>query len=595
MASVFAAARRSQLPTRRDWSGVWQGAAVLLPLLLLAGLGWRGIQTSREDALRDARRGSMRSLPLAMSRLGPWWDAVRAGPDLRLYPDPPVPAPPNEGQAIYARAATLAETDPAQAAVELNRLDKDFPDAPAASGVPLRPLAALLRLRLERGPGDALLARADDVMGDALSAHPSILTPALLAAVDTVLHTRGFGSTPTLMYETRWQTDEQARAVWHRHAAEIAMTTASSLWLTDVSGDPWWVLLRDNHGRPGHRFLARADLSARTATGLLPWLQSLCPDYAAPAFLLDGVPLVNASGETLASQDLEDGLSVRIVLTRPALLYARQRQQTLWLAALLASALAASPAGFWAMRRALTRERQLGELKSNFVASVSHELRAPIASVRLMAENLEAGAVPAESRRREYHALIAEECRRLSALIDNVLDFARIEQNRRTYDFVETDVPALVADAVQLMRPRATQRRQEVQVDAQPVDPPPCCDGLAVRQALINLLDNAVKFSPVETTIRVRVGNRNAHTWYIAVRDEGPGIPPAEHAAIFDRFHRLGNELRRETQGAGIGLSIVRHIAQAHGGSIEVESQSGAGATFTLDLPLLPPGIADTH
>jgi signal transduction histidine kinase len=105
---------------------------------------------------------------------------------------------------------------------------------------------------------------------------------------------------------------------------------------------------------------------------------------------------------------------------------------------------------------------------------------------------------------------------------------------------------------------------------------------------LINLLDNAIKFSPEEAAIAVRLRSAGNGTWGLSVKDSGPGIPPAEHRRIFERFYRLGSELCRETQGAGIGLSIVQHIAEGHGGRVEVESDLGHGATFTLVLPFLP-------
>ena len=110
-------------------------------------------------------------------------------------------------------------------------------------------------------------------------------------------------------------------------------------------------------------------------------------------------------------------------------------------------------------------------------------------------------------------------------------------------------------------------------------------DPAAIQQAVVNLLDNAIKFSPPQSTVTVTLTS-DAAAWSLAVRDEGPGIPPAEHERIFERFYRLGNELRRETQGTGIGLSIVKHIIQAHGGRIEVTNATGQGSTFRLSIPI---------
>jgi two-component system phosphate regulon sensor histidine kinase PhoR len=266
------------------------------------------------------------------------------------------------------------------------------------------------------------------------------------------------------------------------------------------------------------------------------------------------------------------------------MLFSAQRIQTLWLAGLLGCAVVAEVGALWSMRQAWRREVQLGQLKDDFVASVSHELRAPLASMRLMAENLESGAVAEPARMRQYHGLLAQESRRLATLVDNVLDFARIEQNRRVYHFVETDLAALVRDAVEIARPQAAARRQEIALELAAMEPP-VCDGIAVRQALLNLLDNASKFSGEGTKITVTARPREADAWEISVADEGPGIPAEEHEHIFERFYRLGDELRRGTQGSGIGLSIVQHIVAGHGGTIEVESRPGAGARFTLVFP----------
>jgi len=563
-------------PDRDSASAWWQALAILAPLLLLAVLGLRGLQASQQDALEEARRQAGRALDQALPSLLPHWALESSNaPDLILYPCPPIPAPPNRAQALYAEALNSSGTSPAKAASDLATLETQYPDALSSSGIPLLPLAELLRLRLESDPAK-LQARAADLVSAAVRTHPSMLTPNLLAAGASLLQARGAESSDLTPWQ--WREDEAARAAWRLHKEEID-GARQPLWVTD-GNESWWV----EPGKQGRKFISRNELLA-FATAMAERLKPLLPDYAAAGLYLDGIPLLDPGGETLASRDA-DGLAWRIALVSPSSLYARQRQETFWLAALLASALAAALAGFWAMRKALSRERQLGQLKSDFVSSVSHELRAPVASMRLMAENLETGAVTAESRRAEYHHLIAEECRRLSALIDNVLDFARIEQNRKTYDFAETDVAVLVRDAVQFMQPRAAERRQEVVCELQPIDPPPVCDGLALRQALINLLDNAMKFSPDGTAIRVLLGPVDARRWKIAVRDEGPGIPAAEHEKIFARFYRLGSELRRETQGAGIGLSIVRHIAEAHGGTVSVASRPGAGAEFTLILPM---------
>jgi signal transduction histidine kinase len=252
----------------------------------------------------------------------------------------------------------------------------------------------------------------------------------------------------------------------------------------------------------------------------------------------------------------------------------------------------------------------LSEMKSNFVSSVSHELRAPVASVRLLTESLARGKITEPARQQEYFRFILQECRRLSGLVENVLDFARIEQRRKQYEFEPTDLVALVTATVKLMEPNAAEKQVSLTLemsDTAALPPQPSMDGRAIQQALVNLIDNAIKHSPPGETVVVSLAGG---TWtgslaegranlqdamehglnpkrclLLSVSDHGPGIPPEEQGRIFERFYRRGSELRRETQGVGIGLSIVKHVAEAHGGQVRVLSAVGRGACFTIELP----------
>jgi signal transduction histidine kinase len=229
-------------------------------------------------------------------------------------------------------------------------------------------------------------------------------------------------------------------------------------------------------------------------------------------------------------------------------------------------------------------------MKTNFVSSVSHELRAPIASVRLMAENLEGDKIPEPERQKEYFRFIGQECRRLSSLIENVLDFSRIEQGRKQYEFEPTDLVALTQTTVQLMEPYTAEKGVLLELNPAPDRSPATkfeleVDGRAIQQALVNLIDNAIKHSAKGQTVTLNIGHDDQSGFNLSVCDHGPGIPTAEREKIFERFYRLGSELRRETQGIGIGLSIVKHIVAAHGGRVMVESEFGQGSRFTIILP----------
>ena len=297
-------------------------------------------------------------------------------------------------------------------------------------------------------------------------------------------------------------------------------------------------------------------------------------------------------------------LVVRIHLTKPDQLYARQRMRRDYFALLVGGSMAIAIAGLVATRRAFNRQLALNEMKSNFVSSVSHELRAPIASVRLMAEGLERGNVSVPEKQHEYFRFIVQECRRLTSLIENVLDFSRIEQGRKQYDFDPADLTALAGETVRLMQPAAAERG--VILTFLSPDPPLstfhsqlAVDSRAIQQALINLIDNALKHSPGGQTVTVglEVGAADDSSGIghpgsgilLFVQDHGDGIPPEDHEKIFERFYRRGSELRRETQGVGIGLSIVKHVVEAHGGRVLVRSAVGQGSRFTIELPVKTP------
>lgn len=293
---------------------------------------------------------------------------------------------------------------------------------------------------------------------------------------------------------------------------------------------------------------------------------------------------------------------VQLYVTDTALLFASYRRQAWILTGLVGASAFAALVGVAASWLAFRRQLRLSELKSNFVSSVSHELRAPIASVRLMAESLERGKVPEAPKQQEYFRFIVQECRRLSDLIENVLDFSRIEQGRKQYNLEPTDLLALTRQTVKVMETYASECGVKLVLhlptpQSWAPDFQPSADGKALQQALVNLIDNALKHSPKGETVTVGLETHSPqskdrhdalpiHLW---VEDRGEGIPMKEQERIFERFYRSGSELRRRTQGVGIGLSIVKHIVEAHGGRVAVRSAPGQGSRFTIELP--PPPI----
>lgn len=248
-------------------------------------------------------------------------------------------------------------------------------------------------------------------------------------------------------------------------------------------------------------------------------------------------------------------------------------------------------AGLLLVYNNVRREMHLSRLKSDFVANVSHELKTPLALIRLFAETLELGRVSGEGRKRQYYQVINKESQRLAQLINNILDFSRIEAGRREYRFAGTEVGRIVHDVVEAYRFQIEQQGFALEVRVADDLPEIELDKEAVGQALLNLVNNAVKYSRDEKWIRIETlcsGERVL----ISVADRGIGIAKSEHLKIFEKFYRAEDSLVHETKGSGLGLSLVKHIMEAHGGAVYVDSAPGKGSTFTLALPLRRPAGA---
>ena len=235
--------------------------------------------------------------------------------------------------------------------------------------------------------------------------------------------------------------------------------------------------------------------------------------------------------------------------------------------------------------RLMRRETEMARLKSDFVANVSHDLKTPLSVIRMFGETLELGRVPDEERRREYYRVITRESERLTRLIDNVLDFSRIEGGRRRYERMPTAVEPLVRDTLDAFAYPLEQQGFTVEVSLAPDLPDVPMDADAIGQALSNLVDNAVKYSGAARSI-VLDARREGDRLALSVADHGIGIPPAEHARIFEKFYRVGQSETQSRRGSGVGLALVRHIVEAHGGAVTVQSAPGQGSRFTLWLPL---------
>jgi signal transduction histidine kinase len=244
--------------------------------------------------------------------------------------------------------------------------------------------------------------------------------------------------------------------------------------------------------------------------------------------------------------------------------------------------------GIWLTYRNISREMNLARLKSDFVANVSHELRTPLALIRLYAETLELGRLSSKEKYQEYFRIIREESERLTALINNILDFSRIDAGRKEYEFQETNLAELVHSTLDSYRFQIQQNGFGFEENISPDIPPVRVDREAIARSLLNLVNNALKYSKDQKYIGVSLYRVNGSV-NLEVQDRGIGIAPNEHEKIFEKFYRCGDPLVHNVKGSGLGLSLVRHIARAHGGDVLVESVPDKGSKFTIALPLVPP------
>ncbi len=235
--------------------------------------------------------------------------------------------------------------------------------------------------------------------------------------------------------------------------------------------------------------------------------------------------------------------------------------------------------------RSVNREMELARLKSDFVSNVSHELKTPLALIRMFAETLELGRVRSTDKAQEYYTVMRRESERLTGLINNLLDFSRIEAGAKQYKFEPTSLPDLVETTLENYRYHLKQKGFELEEKIDRELPQVAVDREAYSLCLLNLLDNAVKYSGDSRYVAVRLGRENGSAT-LEVEDRGIGIQRKDQGRIFEKFYRAGDPLVHNTKGSGLGLSLVQHVAQAHHGTVAVESAPGQGSRFILRVPI---------
>jgi signal transduction histidine kinase len=246
--------------------------------------------------------------------------------------------------------------------------------------------------------------------------------------------------------------------------------------------------------------------------------------------------------------------------------------------------------GVFFVSRAAAREVRLAELKSNFVSSVSHDLKTPLALIQLFAETLELGRLKSSERALEYYRIINSEARKLTRLIDNILDFSKMEAGLRPYRVGLQDLGQVTERVLAALASQFKQNQFKVRYEQQGPVPPVLIDADAVEQAIENLLTNAMKYSGESRDILVQVGARDGLAC-VSVIDRGIGIPRGQQRKIFRKFYRIEADAATGPQGCGLGLAIVDHTMRGHRGHVRVESEPERGSTFTLCFPI-PTGVA---
>jgi len=268
----------------------------------------------------------------------------------------------------------------------------------------------------------------------------------------------------------------------------------------------------------------------------------------------------------------------------PVLISGQISELRRWYFAIVVIVLLAVTLGLVSLWRHAQAQIKLAQKKDDFISAVSHELRTPLTSIRMYSEMLERDWVKSKDKLAEYYKSMRQESERLSRLIENVLDFSRIQRGRKKYTFSFGDLNECIKGVVEMMRPYAAQNGFSIRADLEQLKQT-AFDSDAVKQIVVNLLDNAIKYAgnAKDKTVAVRTKSDGQYV-FIEVEDHGPGVPHRQRKKIFEEFYRTEAEATRETNGTGLGLALVKKFAQAHNGFVEILTAKPAGAIFRVGL-----------
>jgi len=241
--------------------------------------------------------------------------------------------------------------------------------------------------------------------------------------------------------------------------------------------------------------------------------------------------------------------------------------------------------GVWIVYRNIKKEVELAQIKSDFVSNVSHELRTPLSLISMFSETLEMDRIKSEEKKKEYYSIISQEANRLSKIVNSILNFSKMEAGKRQFSFVDSYLNDVAENVYHSYKFHLEQKGFTFNIAKDETIPIIKIDEEAVSEAIVNLVDNAVKYSANNKEITVRTGLERNYA-FIEVEDKGIGIPEKDQKKIFDKFFRVSSGNVHNVKGSGIGLSIVRHIVDAHKGKIELSSEVNKGSKFRLLFPL---------
>lgn len=275
-------------------------------------------------------------------------------------------------------------------------------------------------------------------------------------------------------------------------------------------------------------------------------------------------------------------------LVNPAQLTQAARSARVTLGLLIVVLLLAIGVGSWLIGRSLNAELKLARQKTDFVSNVSHELKTPLTSIRMFSELLADGRVTEPAKQKSYLNIISAEAARLTRLINNVLDFSRLESGEKKYNFQPCDLTALVCGTAEMFRPHLEASGFQFDCALPDAAIPVRADSDALAQVIVNLLSNAEKYSNGGKEITLHLGRKESPVPHaeITVSDRGLGVPRGSEEKIFEKFYRAHDSLSSGIQGSGLGLTIARQIARAHGGDVVHEPRAGGGSSFVLRLPI---------